>query len=54
MQKQNLQAGRAFEKAADIQNNKLNEPSDAANAMVDVSQAYIQSHRDSALAVTSC
>lgn len=34
------EAGIAFEKAADIQTNKLNEPDDAANTMTEAFKAY--------------
>lgn len=34
------EAGVAFEKAADIQTNKLNEPDDAANTMTEAFKAY--------------
>ncbi|UNI20084.1 vesicular-fusion protein S17 [Purpureocillium takamizusanense] len=40
MQKQNVEAGKAFEQAAQIQTNKLNEPDDAANTLVDAFKAY--------------
>lgn len=35
-----LESGQAFEKAAQIQTSKLNEPDDAANSMVDAFKAY--------------
>lgn len=40
MQKQGLEAGKAFEEAAKIQTDKLNEPDDAANTLVDAFKAY--------------
>lgn len=40
MQKQNVEAGQAFEKAAQIQTNQLKEPDDAANTLVDAFKAY--------------
>ncbi|KAM4059937.1 soluble NSF attachment protein, SNAP domain-containing protein [Hirsutella rhossiliensis] len=40
MQKQNMEAGKAFEQAAQIQTGKLNEPDDAANTLVDAFKAY--------------
>ncbi|KJZ80405.1 Putative vesicular-fusion protein sec17-like protein [Hirsutella minnesotensis 3608] len=40
MQKQNIDAGKAFELAAQIQTSKLNEPDDAANTLVDAFKAY--------------
>lgn len=35
-----MDAGKAFEKAADIQNKNLNEPDDAANTLIDAFKAY--------------
>ena len=35
-----LEAGKAFEKAADIQTNNLKEPDDAANTLTDAFKAY--------------
>ena len=35
-----MEAGKAFEKAAEIQINNLNEPDDAANTMIDAFKAY--------------
>ena len=35
-----IDAGKTFEKAADVQTNKLNEPDDAANTLVDAFKAY--------------
>ncbi|RDL40305.1 Vesicular-fusion protein sec17 [Venustampulla echinocandica] len=40
LQKQNKEAGQAFEKAADIQTNKLNEPDDAANTLTEAFKVY--------------
>lgn len=40
MRNADVEAGKAFEKAADIQTNKLNEPDDAANTLVDAFKAY--------------
>ncbi|KAK0386520.1 hypothetical protein NLU13_6355 [Sarocladium strictum] len=40
MQKQLVEAGRAFEKAAEIQNKNLNEADDAANTLTDAFKAY--------------
>ncbi|PHH69394.1 hypothetical protein CDD83_5728 [Cordyceps sp. RAO-2017] len=40
MQKQNVEAGKAFELGAQIQTSKLNEPDDAANTLVDAFKAY--------------
>lgn len=40
MQKQMREAGQAFEQAASIQSEKLNDPDDAANTMVDAFKAY--------------
>ncbi|TLD28398.1 hypothetical protein PspLS_03126 [Pyricularia sp. CBS 133598] len=40
MQKSEREAGQTFEKAAQIQNGKLNEPDDAANTYVDAFKAY--------------
>jgi len=40
MQNQNKEAGRAFEKAANIQTQKLNEPDDAANTLVEAFKVY--------------
>ncbi|KAH8178018.1 soluble NSF attachment protein, SNAP domain-containing protein [Sarocladium implicatum] len=40
MQSQLLEAGRAFEKAAEIQTNNLKEPDDAANTLTDAFKAY--------------
>ncbi|KAI1343960.1 TPR-like protein [Xylariaceae sp. FL0016] len=40
MQKMNREAGQAFEKAAAIQTQHLNEPDDAANTMVDAFKVY--------------
>ncbi|KAF7954479.1 hypothetical protein EAE96_005600 [Botrytis aclada] len=40
MQKQNKEAGQAFERAADIQTNKLNEPDDAANTLTEAFKVY--------------
>jgi hypothetical protein len=46
MQKMNREAGQAFERAADVQSTKLNEPSDAANTMVDVSRERLPKTND--------
>ena len=35
-----VEAGKAFEQAADIHTKKLNEPDDAANTLVDAFKAY--------------
>ncbi|KAL2073560.1 hypothetical protein VTL71DRAFT_10886 [Oculimacula yallundae] len=43
MQKLNKEAGQAFEKAADIQTNKLNEPDDAANTLTEAFKVYRKS-----------
>ncbi|KAH7192352.1 soluble NSF attachment protein [Fusarium flagelliforme] len=40
MQQQNLEAGKAFEQAAQVQTDKLKEPDDAANTLVDAFKAY--------------
>jgi alpha-soluble NSF attachment protein len=40
MQNQGIEAGKAFEKAAQIQTNNLKEPDDAANTLVDAFKAY--------------
>ncbi|KAJ9149283.1 Alpha-soluble NSF attachment protein [Pleurostoma richardsiae] len=40
LQRSNREAGQAFEKAAEIQTKKLNEPDDAANTLVDAYKAY--------------
>ncbi|ERF75783.1 vesicular-fusion protein sec17 [Endocarpon pusillum Z07020] len=40
MQKQNHEAGAAFEKAADIQKNKLSEPDDMANTLTEAFKVY--------------
>ncbi|KAH8687643.1 soluble NSF attachment protein [Tricladium varicosporioides] len=43
MSKQNKEAGQAFEKAADIQTNRLNEPDDAANTLTEAFKVYRKS-----------
>ncbi|KAG9228519.1 soluble NSF attachment protein [Amylocarpus encephaloides] len=43
LQKQNKEAGQAFEKSADIQTTKLNEPDDAANTMTEAFKVYRKS-----------
>ncbi|KAG5983409.1 hypothetical protein E4U55_008259 [Claviceps digitariae] len=40
MQNQSIEAGKAFEQAAEVQTSKLNEPDDAANSLVDAFKAY--------------
>ena len=40
MQKQNQEAGQAFEKAASIQQSKLNEPDDMANTLTEAFKVY--------------
>ncbi|KAF5620610.1 putative transport vesicle fusion SEC17 [Fusarium sp. NRRL 25303] len=40
MQQQMLEAGKAFEQAAQVQTDKLKEPDDAANTLVDAFKAY--------------
>lgn len=40
MQKQNVEAGKAFEQAAQVQTQNLREPDDAANSLVDAFKAY--------------
>lgn len=40
MQKQNIEAGKAFEQAAQVQTQNLKEPDDAANSLVDAFKAY--------------
>ena len=40
MQNQSIEAGKAFEKAAQIQTQNLKEPDDAANTLVDAFKAY--------------
>jgi len=40
MQNQNKEAGQAFEKAANIQTQKLNEPDDAANTLTEAFKVY--------------
>lgn len=42
------EAGQTFEKAAQIQNGKLNEPDDAANTYVDAFKAYRKSSPEDA------
>ncbi|ORY64366.1 alpha-soluble NSF attachment protein [Pseudomassariella vexata] len=49
MQKMNVEAGKAFEKAASIQTSKLNEPDDAANVMVDAFKVYKTDSPDDAV-----
>lgn len=43
MSKQNKEAGQAFEKAANIQTNKLSEPDDAANTLTEAFKVYKKS-----------
>ncbi|KAK3387695.1 soluble NSF attachment protein [Podospora didyma] len=40
LEKLNKEAGKCFERAADVHKNKLNEPDDAANLMVDAFKVY--------------
>ncbi|KEY70396.1 hypothetical protein S7711_06564 [Stachybotrys chartarum IBT 7711] len=40
MQRQNIEAGKAFEQAAQVQTKNLNEPDDAANTLVDAYKSY--------------
>jgi len=49
LQKMHREAGQAFEKAAEVQNTKLNEPGDAANAMVDAFKVYKQDNPEDAV-----
>lgn len=51
MQKQNKEAGHAFEKVADIQTRQLSEPDDAANALVEAFKAYKKSDPEDACRV---
>jgi alpha-soluble NSF attachment protein len=44
-----LEAGQTFEKAANVQTNKLNELDDAANTYVDAFKAYRKSEPESAV-----
>ncbi|KAF7549320.1 hypothetical protein G7Z17_g6456 [Cylindrodendrum hubeiense] len=51
MQKQNIDAGKAFERAAEVQVKNLNEPDDAANSLVDAFKAY---RKDDPTAAARC
>jgi len=51
LQKQNTEAGAAFEKAAAIQTKQLNEPDDAANTLVEAFKVY---KKDSPLDAARC
>ncbi|KZF19869.1 vesicular-fusion protein Sec17 [Xylona heveae TC161] len=51
MQKQGKEAGLAFERAASIQTEKLNEPDDAANSMTEAFKAYRKSDPEDAARV---
>lgn len=48
MQKADREAGQTFEKAAQIQNSKLNEPDDAANTYMDAFKAYTKASPEDA------
>ena len=48
MQKSNVEAGQCLEKAASIQQSKLNEPDDAANTLSEAFKAYRQDDPESA------
>ncbi|KAI1005017.1 putative vesicular-fusion protein sec17 [Podosphaera aphanis] len=48
LQKQNKEAGEAFEKCASIQTNKLNEPDDAANTFTEAFKVYRKSDPEDA------
>ncbi|KAJ4150856.1 hypothetical protein LMH87_011586 [Akanthomyces muscarius] len=49
MQKQDLDAGKAFEKAAEVFTKNLNEPDDAANSLIDAFKAYRKTDPQSAV-----
>ncbi|PWY89581.1 vesicular-fusion protein sec17 [Aspergillus sclerotioniger CBS 115572] len=53
VQKQNKEAGLAFEKAASIQNQNLNEPDDAANTLTEAFKVYRKSDPEDAARVLS-
>ncbi|KAL5362519.1 soluble NSF attachment protein [Aspergillus floccosus] len=53
MQKQNKEAGLAFEKAASIQTQNLNEPDDAANTLQEAFKVYRKSDPEDAARVLS-
>ncbi|KAL2872776.1 alpha-soluble NSF attachment protein SEC17 [Aspergillus lucknowensis] len=53
MQKQNKEAGLAFEKAASIQTQNLNEPDDAANTLNEAFKVYRKSDPEDAVRVLS-
>ncbi|EXJ70714.1 uncharacterized protein A1O5_05704 [Cladophialophora psammophila CBS 110553] len=54
VQKQNLEAGQAFEKAASIQQSKLNEPDDMANTLTEAFKVYRKdSPQDAARVLTT-
>ncbi|KAI2471790.1 TPR-like protein [Annulohypoxylon bovei var. microspora] len=49
IQKMNREAGQAFEKAATVQTNQLNEPDDAANTLVDAFKVYRKENPEDAV-----
>ncbi|KAL1992798.1 hypothetical protein VTN49DRAFT_3554 [Thermomyces lanuginosus] len=51
VQKLNKEAGLAFEKAADIQRNNLNEPDDAANSLTEAFKVYRKTNPEDAVRV---
>ncbi|KAL1972620.1 hypothetical protein VTN31DRAFT_7034 [Thermomyces dupontii] len=51
VQKLNKEAGLAFEKAADIQRNNLNEPDDAANSLTEAFKVYRKTDPEDAVRV---
>ncbi|KAI1083812.1 TPR-like protein [Whalleya microplaca] len=51
MQKMNREAGQAFEKAAEVQRNRLNEPDDAANTCVDAFKVYRKEYPEDAVRI---
>ncbi|KAH8424812.1 alpha-soluble NSF attachment protein SEC17 [Aspergillus melleus] len=53
VQKQNKEAGLAFEKAASIQSQNLNEPDDAANSLTEAFKVYRKSDPEDATRVLS-
>ncbi|KAL4870136.1 hypothetical protein BDV12DRAFT_66410 [Aspergillus spectabilis] len=53
LQKQNKEAGQAFEKAAAIQTQNLNEPDDAANTLQEAFKTYRKSDPEDAVRVLS-
>lgn len=53
VQRLDKEAGKAFEEAASIQNQKLNEPDDAANSLVEAFKVYRKSDPEDAIRVIS-